>query len=139
MLISRGLGPKAPVHSLKEVIEFNEKNHDKEMPYFRAGSIDQSRSEGPVDRESLPGSAARSTRTCRANRESTLSWQKNKLDALIAPTGGPPWPTDWVNGDHFTGGYSTASAVAGYPHITVPAGYVFGLPVGHFVLCLGLQ
>jgi amidase len=55
---------------------------------------------------------------------------KHKLDALIAPTGGPPWPTDWVNGDHFTGGYSTASAVAGYPHVTVPAGYVFGMPVG---------
>jgi len=59
-----------------------------------------------------------------------LVMYKNKLDALIAPTGGPPWPTDWVNGDHFTGGYSSASAVAGYPHITVPAGYVFGLPVG---------
>jgi amidase len=56
--------------------------------------------------------------------------KKNKLDALIAPTGGPPWPTDWINGDHFTGGYSSASAIAGYPHITVPAGYVFGLPVG---------
>jgi amidase len=56
--------------------------------------------------------------------------KKNRLDALVAPTGGPPWPTDWINGDHFTGGYSSASAVAGYPHITVPAGYVFGLPVG---------
>jgi len=56
--------------------------------------------------------------------------KKNRLDALVAPTGGPAWPTDWVNGDHFTGGYSSASAVAGYPHITVPAGYVFGLPVG---------
>src|SRR5688500_957264 len=53
-----------------------------------------------------------------------------RLDALIAPTGGPAWPTDWINGDHFKGGYSSASAVAGYPHITVPAGYVFGLPVG---------
>jgi amidase len=56
--------------------------------------------------------------------------KKDNLDALIAPTGGPAWPTDCVNGDHFTGGYSTASAVAGYPHITVPAGYVYGLPVG---------
>ena len=56
--------------------------------------------------------------------------RRNRLDALLAPTGGPPWPTDWLNGDHFTGGYSTASAVAGYPHITVPAGYVFGLPIG---------
>ncbi|MFL5635041.1 MAG: amidase, partial [Gemmatimonadaceae bacterium] len=55
---------------------------------------------------------------------------KHKLDAVIAPTGGPAWVTDLVNGDHFTGGYSTASAVAGYPHITVPAGYVRGLPVG---------
>ena len=56
--------------------------------------------------------------------------RRNRLDALIAPTGGPAWPTDWINGDHFTGGYSSASAVAGYPHITVPAGYVFGLPFG---------
>ena len=55
---------------------------------------------------------------------------KNRLDALVAPTGGPPWPTDLINGDHFTGGYSTPSAVAGYPHITVPAGYIHGLPVG---------
>ena len=55
---------------------------------------------------------------------------RHKLDAIIAPTGGPVWPTDPINGDHFTGGFSTASAVAGYPHITVPAGQVFGLPVG---------
>jgi amidase len=59
-----------------------------------------------------------------------FAMKKNRLDALIAPTGGPAWPIDWINGDHFTGGYSSASAVAGYPHITVPAGYVFGLPVG---------
>jgi amidase len=55
---------------------------------------------------------------------------KHKLDALIAPTGGPSWKTDLLNGDHFTGGFSTPTAVAGYPHITVPAGFVFGLPVG---------
>src|SRR5204862_7323508 len=55
---------------------------------------------------------------------------KHTVDAIIAPTGGPVWATDLVNGDHFTGGYSSASAVAGYPHITVPAGMVFGLPVG---------
>jgi len=59
-----------------------------------------------------------------------LTMDQNRLDAIIAPTGGPAWTTDWVNGDHFTGGYSTPSAVAGYPHITVPAGLVFGLPVG---------
>jgi amidase len=55
---------------------------------------------------------------------------KHKLNAIVAPTGGPVWPTDLINGDHFSGGYSTASAVAGYPHITVPAGSVLGLPVG---------
>ena len=55
---------------------------------------------------------------------------KSKLDAIIAPTGGPAWLTDLVNGDHFTGGYSTMSAVAGYAHVTVPMGFVRELPVG---------
>jgi len=53
-----------------------------------------------------------------------------KLDALIAPTGGPAWTTDLINGDHFAGGSSTPAAVAGYPNINVPGGYVYGLPVG---------
>jgi amidase len=56
--------------------------------------------------------------------------REHKLDALLAPTGGPPWPTDLINGDHFLGDSSTPAAVAGYPSITVPVGYTFGLPVG---------
>jgi amidase len=57
--------------------------------------------------------------------------ERHKLDALIAPSGGPAFPIDLVNGDHYTGtGSSTFAAVAGYPHVTVPAGQVFGLPVG---------
>src|ERR1700746_774915 len=55
---------------------------------------------------------------------------KNQLDAIIAPTGGPAWVTDLVNGDHFGGGSSNAAAVAGYPNINVTAGWMFGLPVG---------
>jgi len=55
---------------------------------------------------------------------------KHRLDAVLAPTGGPAWLTDLVNGDHFSGGSSSAAAVAGYPNITLPAGFVFGLPVG---------
>ena len=53
-----------------------------------------------------------------------------RLDAIVAPTGSPAWPTDLVNGDHFLGASSTPAAVAGYPNITVPAGDVYGLPVG---------
>ena len=60
--------------------------------------------------------------------DATMS--KHNLDAIIAPTGGPPWPTDLINGDHFGGGSSSAAAISGYPNITVPAGYIFGLPVG---------
>src|SRR5947209_3862580 len=55
---------------------------------------------------------------------------KLRLDALVAPTDGPAWPTDFINGDHFSSGTSTLAAVAGYPHVTVPMGFVFGLPVG---------
>ncbi|HTD83050.1 MAG TPA: amidase family protein, partial [Gemmatimonadaceae bacterium] len=55
---------------------------------------------------------------------------KYKLDAIIAPTGGPAWPTDLLNGDHFTGGSSTPAAVAGYPNINVPAGFSHNLPIG---------
>ena len=75
----------------------------------------------------------RSLATCRS-RARTLGidavMKRLKLDALIAPSGSPAWPTDLVNGDHFTGASSTPAAVAGYPNITVPAGEVHGLPVG---------
>ena len=64
---------------------------------------------------------------------------KFHLDALVAPTGGPAWTTDLVNGDHGTGGSSDAAAVAGYPNINVPAGFVFGLARGHFLLRARLQ
>ncbi len=125
----KGLGPSAPVHSLKEVIEFNEKNREREMPYFGQDLFVKAQAKGPLTDKKYLQALAKNRLLSRAQGIDFIM-RKHRLDALVAPTGGPAWPTDWVNGDHFTGGYSSASAVAGYPHITVPAGYVFGLPVG---------
>ncbi len=124
-----GLGPQALVHSLKDVIAFNEKNRDREMPYFGQDIMTRAEAKGPLTSKPYLAALNKNHLLTRA-QGIDLVMKKNRLDALVAPTGGPSWPTDWVNGDHFTGGYSSASAVAGYPHITVPAGYVFGLPVG---------
>ncbi|HEY3041749.1 MAG TPA: amidase [Pyrinomonadaceae bacterium] len=125
----RRLGPRAPVHTLKEVIEFNEKNRDREMPYFGQDLFIKAEAKGPLTEKKYTQALAKNHLLSRTQGIDFVI-RKRRLDALIAPTGGPAWPTDWINGDHFTGGYSSASAVAGYPHITVPAGYVFGLPVG---------
>jgi amidase len=123
------LGPSAPVKSLKEIIDFNEKNRDRELPYFGQDIMVKAQAKGPLT-EKKYRDALRKNHLLSRTQGIDAVMIKNKLDAIIAPTGGPPWPTDLANGDHFTGGYSTASAVAGYPHITVPAGYVFGMPVG---------
>ncbi len=123
------LGARAPVHSLKEIIEFNEQNRAKEMPYFGQEVMIRAEAKGPLTSPEYRKALAKNLRLSRTEGIDAVML-KHRLDALIAPTGGPPWKTDLINGDHFTGGFSTASAVAGYPHITVPAGYVSGLPVG---------
>jgi amidase len=123
------LGPGAPVKSMKEIIDFNEQYRDREMPYFGQDLMIKAQAKGPLTDKAYRDALAKNQRLSRKEGIDFVM-DKNKLDALIAPTGGPGWTTDWINGDHFTGGYSTASAVAGYPHITVPAGYVFGMPVG---------
>jgi amidase len=123
------LGATTPVRSLKDLIEFNERKANFEMPYFGQDIFEKAQAKGPLtDPKYLQ--ALRKNQLLTRTQGIDFIMKKHRLDALVAPTGGPPWPTDWVNGDHFTGGYSSASAVAGYPHITVPAGYVFGLPVG---------
>ena len=123
-----GLGT-SPVRSLKEVIDFNEKNRDKEMPYFGQDLFIKAQAKGPLTSQQYI-QALKKNHLLTRTQGIDFVMKQHRLDALIAPTGGPAWPTDLVNGDHFTGGYSSASAVAGYPHITVPAGYVFGMPVG---------
>jgi amidase len=122
-------GQSVPVHSLKEIIAFNERNREREMPFFGQDLFIKAQAKGPLT--SRPYLAAlRKNHLLSRSQGIDFVIRKHRLDAMIAPTGGPAWPTDLLNGDHFTGGYSSASAVAGYPHITVPAGYVHGLPVG---------
>ena len=123
------LGPSAPVHSLQDVIAFNERNRDREMPYFGQDIMEKAQAKGPLTSKAYIAALNKNHLLSRTQGIDFIM-RKHQLDALIAPTGGPPWPTDWLNGDHFTGGYSTTSAVAGYPHVTVPAGYVFGMPIG---------
>lgn len=124
-----GLGANAPARSLKDLIEFNERNKDKEMPYFGQEIFLRAQEKGPLTSKAYKLALAKNHRLSRTEGiDATV--RKHRLDAIIAPTGGPAWTTDLINGDHFGGGSSSAAAVAGYPNITVPAGYVHGLPVG---------
>jgi amidase len=123
------LGPKAPVHTLKEIIEFNEKNKSKEMPYFGQDLFIKSEAKGPLTSFEYVESLAKCRRLTRTEGIDAIM-DKHQLDALVAPTLGPACLTDLVVGDRWLGNSSTAAAVAGYPSITVPAGFVFGLPVG---------
>jgi len=123
------LSSSSRVHSLKEVIDFNEQNREREMPYFGQDLFIKAEAKGTLTDKKYLQALAKNHLLSRTQGIDFIM-RKHRLDAMIAPTGGPAWPTDWINGDHFSGGYSSASAVAGYPHITVPAGYVFGLPVG---------
>jgi amidase len=124
-----GLAPNVKPRTLADLIRFNEENRDREMPYFGQELFERAQKKGPLTDAAYKKALAKNHRMSRQEGIDAVI-AKHKLDAVIAPTGGPVWPTDLVNGDHFTGGFSTASAVAGYPHITVPAGQAFGLPVG---------
>lgn len=117
------------IKTLADVIAFNDKNKEQEMPYFGQDLLIKSQEKGPLtDKEYLEALAANHKLAREQGIDGVMD--KHHLDALIAPTGGPAWLTDLANGDHFTGGSSNAAAVAGYPNINVPAGFVFGLPIG---------
>ena len=121
--------PNAPVKSLKEVIEFNGRNRQKEMPYFGQDIFLKAEEKGPLTTKEYLDDLEKNHRLAGPEGIDAVM-DKNHLDALVAPTGGVPWLIDLVAGDHDTGGSSSPAAVAGYPDITVPAGFVFGLPVG---------
>ncbi len=123
------LGPNAPMKTLQDVIDFNERNREKEMPFFGQDTFLKAQEKGPLTTQEYLDAVQKNHELARKEGiDATMD--KNNLDALVAPTGGPAWVIDHVNGDFFGGGSSSTAAVAGYPNITVPAGYVFGLPVG---------
>ena len=124
-----GLGPSARVKSLADLIEFNNREKDREMPYFGQEIFVMANKKGPLTDPAYK----RALSLCRTRSRALgidAVLKKHRLDAIVAPTGSPAWPTDPINGDHFLGASSTPAAVAGYPSITVPAGQSFGLPVG---------
>jgi len=126
------LGPASPTHSLKDVIAFNAAHKDQEMPYFGQEIMEMAEKKGPLTSAAYTAALAKNHRMSRALGIDAVM-TKYRLDALVAPTGGPAWLTDLVNGDGGTAtapGPSTVTSVAGYPHITVPAGFARGLPVG---------
>jgi amidase len=123
------LGPNATVHSLKEAIEFNEKHRREEMPYFGQDIFKQAEAKGPLTSKSYLKALEQCRKMSRKDGIDAVMSKQN-LDALVAPTNSPACVTDLVDGDRSPGSCSSLAAVAGYPHITVPMGFVFGLPVG---------
>ncbi len=124
-----GLGPDAPIKSLADAIAFNQANAATSMPYFDQEIFLLAEAKGPLTDQAYVNAR---TLALRVSRDEGIdkTMTDNNLDAIVAPTGGPAWPTDLVTGDHFLGGSSTAAAAAGYPIVSVPAGDIFGLPVG---------
>jgi amidase len=125
----KSLGPGARVKSLEDLIAFNTREADREMRFFGQEILEAAQKKGPL---SAPAYRKAHT-TCRVRARSAgidTVMAKYRLDAIVAPTGSPAWPTDLVNGDHFLGASASPAAIAGYPSITVPAGFVQELPVG---------
>ncbi len=121
--------PDVSHKTLADLISFNNANAAREMPYFGQEIFEMADKKGPLSSTAYRKALDTCRRLSRTEGiDATVA--KHKLDALVAPTGGPAWTTDLVNGDHFIGGSSTPAAVAGYPSITVPAGFEFNLPIG---------
>jgi amidase len=125
-----GLGSASKMKTLADLIAFNDEHKETEMPYFGQETFKQAQEKGPLTDDAYVEALAHCRRMSRAEGVD-VAFAKDKLDAIVAPTGGPAWLIDLVNGDcSGGGGNSSIAAVAGYPTITVPVGYSFGLPVG---------
>jgi amidase len=123
--------PEARVHSMDEVINFNEENRTQVMPYFAQEHLTMAVSKGPLTNRGYQAALAKNHRLTRAEGIDA-AFRQHRLDAIVVPSGGPAWMIDLVNGDANNWDMESTSpaAVAGYPHITVPMGYVWGLPIG---------
>jgi len=119
----------APVHSLAEVIAFNEAHAERVMPYFGQELLELAEAKGDL---SEPAYLQARDECLRLSRSEGIDrvMTEHHLDAIIAPTNAPAWVNDPITGDRILGGCSSPAAMAGYPHLTVPAGFVYGLPVG---------
>ena len=122
-------GPAAPARTLKDLIEFNERHRAEELRWFGQENFTQSEAKGPLTEQKYLDALATCRRVARDEGIDAVM-QKYRLDAIVAPTSNPAHVTDLVLGDHGLGDVTTPAAVAGYPHITVPMGQVFELPVG---------
>ena len=122
------LEPDLP-QSLAEVIAFNEENSHKVMPFFGQEHFVKAQAKGPLTEEAYKRYLALNRRLTQEEGIDALLKQ-HTLSALVAPSNGPAWTTDLLNGDRYLGSSSSPAAVAGYPNLSVPAGYVHGLPVG---------
>jgi amidase len=127
----KSLDGTARVHSMEDVIKFNEENSDKVMPYFGQEHLTTALEKATLSDKKYRDALAKNHLYART-KGLDATMRKYKLDAIIVPSGGPSWVVDLVNGDAINWDIESTSpaAVAGYPHITVPAGYVFGLPIG---------
>jgi amidase len=124
-----GLGEKASIRSLQDVIDFNNKHKDKELLYFGQEHMIRAQEKGPLTDKAYLDAREKCRKLTREEGIDAVM-NEHKLDALVAPSGGPAGTTDLLYGDRGVGGSSSAAAVSGYPNITVPAGNVHGLPVG---------
>lgn len=120
---------RAPVKSLEEIIKFNKAHESTAMPYFKQDILESSQEKGDLKSDAYLNALDKILTTTRKALDYFLKTEK--LDAICGPTNGPSWCTDLVNGDSFTGyGVYAPASIAGYPHITVPMGRVFDLPIG---------